>query len=252
MTTGSPHSSRPGRADLPLTVEFQDPSWHVDEVFAALRDAGAALCTTELPEDDEPPTIRRTGSVPVPPAPPPRLQPADWPLGRRGSSRSSTDGIDAFVFFRHDDVGRGAELPSSSPALTARSSRPGLAILRPDRRRRTACSSSVMSWNRCGTFAATKTTVPARMSRTSSPTVIRPAPGDDVVDLVLAVRPLEIRLAGRQDVQADAQVRDGDELEVGSPGGLRGGPLDRRVRGRPLTQPSSREPTGAGGRRMTR
>ena len=47
--------------DLPLTMEFQDPSWHVDETFAALADAGAALCATELPEDAEPPTIRRTG-----------------------------------------------------------------------------------------------------------------------------------------------------------------------------------------------
>src|SRR5258705_309879 len=48
-------------ADLPLTLEFQDPSWHVDETFAALAGAGAALCATELPDDTEPPTLRRTG-----------------------------------------------------------------------------------------------------------------------------------------------------------------------------------------------
>ena len=42
-------------------MEFQDPSWHVDETFAALASAGAALCATELPEDEAPPTIRRTG-----------------------------------------------------------------------------------------------------------------------------------------------------------------------------------------------
>ncbi len=47
--------------DLPLTMEFQEASWHVDETFEALARAGAALCTTELPEDGEPPTIRRTG-----------------------------------------------------------------------------------------------------------------------------------------------------------------------------------------------
>ena len=29
--------------DLPLTMEFQDASWHVDEVFGALAAAGAAL-----------------------------------------------------------------------------------------------------------------------------------------------------------------------------------------------------------------
>ena len=49
-------------SDLPLTLEFQDPSWHVDETFEALARVGAALCSTELPEDAEPPIIRRTGS----------------------------------------------------------------------------------------------------------------------------------------------------------------------------------------------
>jgi uncharacterized protein YecE (DUF72 family) len=47
--------------DLPLTMEFQDPSWHVDETFAALADAGASLVSTESPEDETPPDIRRTG-----------------------------------------------------------------------------------------------------------------------------------------------------------------------------------------------
>ena len=38
-------------------MEFQDPSWHVDETFEALARAGAALCATELPEDEEPPLL---------------------------------------------------------------------------------------------------------------------------------------------------------------------------------------------------
>ena len=46
-------------ATIPLTMEFQDSSWHVDETFGALTEAGAALCATELPEDAEPPTLRR-------------------------------------------------------------------------------------------------------------------------------------------------------------------------------------------------
>jgi hypothetical protein len=29
--------------DLPVTLEFQDPSWHVDETFASLAAVGAAL-----------------------------------------------------------------------------------------------------------------------------------------------------------------------------------------------------------------
>ena len=61
---------------IPLVVELQDRTWHVDETFAALHAAGATLCTTELPPegdegasgspepgtDREPPMIRRTGS----------------------------------------------------------------------------------------------------------------------------------------------------------------------------------------------
>ena len=48
-------------SDLPLTLEFQDRSWHVDETLVALRDARAVLCTTDLPDDPDPPTLRRTG-----------------------------------------------------------------------------------------------------------------------------------------------------------------------------------------------
>ncbi len=50
----SPRCWRRGRATIPLVLEFQDRSWHVDETFAALRAAGAVLCVTELPpEGDE-------------------------------------------------------------------------------------------------------------------------------------------------------------------------------------------------------
>ena len=63
---------------------------------------------------------------------------------------------------------------------------------RPGRRRRAARSSSAMSWKRCGTVAPTNTTEPARTSRTSSPTVTRPRPADDVVHLVLGVRLLAV------------------------------------------------------------
>ena len=96
--------------DLPLTMEFQDASWHVDEVFAALAAAGAALCTTELPEDDDPPTIRRTGPFLYL-----RLRRHYYPADELAAWAARlepflADGLDAFVFFRHDDTGRGAEL----------------------------------------------------------------------------------------------------------------------------------------------
>lgn len=97
-------------ADLPLTMEFQDASWHVDETFAALAGVGAALCATELPEDTGPPTLRRTGRFLY--------------LRLRRHEYDETDlaawaarlepflaaGDDAFVFFRHDEAGLGAEL----------------------------------------------------------------------------------------------------------------------------------------------
>ena len=96
--------------DLPLTVEFQDASWHVDETFDALAQVGAALCTTELPDDAEPPTIRRTGPFLYL-----RLRRHDYTrdelvawAGRLEPFLAAGD--DVFVFFRHDDAGRGPEL----------------------------------------------------------------------------------------------------------------------------------------------
>ena len=95
---------------IPLVVELQDPSWHVDETFAALRSFGATLCATELPEDETPPTIRRTGE---------RLY-----LRLRREDYTSADvaawaarirpfldaGDDVYAFFRHDADGRATEL----------------------------------------------------------------------------------------------------------------------------------------------
>jgi uncharacterized protein YecE (DUF72 family) len=104
-------------ADLPLAVEFQDPSWQVDEVFAALAGIGAALVTTDLESDSEPPTIRRTGRLLYL-----RLRRPDYAAAelRRWLDRLEpflADGVDAYVYFRHDEVGRGAELALELAAL---------------------------------------------------------------------------------------------------------------------------------------
>lgn len=103
--------------DLPLVLEFVDPSWHVDETFEAMRHAGAVLCTTELPEQDGPLDIRVTGTGLYL-----RLRRLDY----------STDELDAwaarlepfldaghpvFVVFRHDESGRAAELATELTGL---------------------------------------------------------------------------------------------------------------------------------------
>jgi uncharacterized protein YecE (DUF72 family) len=92
---------------IPLTMEFQHPSWYDDEVFAALARAGAVMCATELP-DTEPPAIRRTGPFLYL-----RLRRHGYD---RGELRTWADrlapfldsGMDAYVFFRHDDDGLAA------------------------------------------------------------------------------------------------------------------------------------------------
>jgi uncharacterized protein YecE (DUF72 family) len=96
--------------DLPLTFEFQDPSWHVDEVFRRLTEFGAALCATDLPDDPEPPTLRLTGPFLYL-----RLRRDDYSAAEveGWAARLApflAGGNDAFVFFRHDETGRGPEL----------------------------------------------------------------------------------------------------------------------------------------------
>jgi uncharacterized protein YecE (DUF72 family) len=107
-------------ADLPLTMEFQDPSWHVDETFEALARIGAALCTTELPDDPEPPTIRRTGRFLYL-----RLRRHDYTDPEVAAWAARLEpfldaGDDAYVFFRHDEVGRGPELAIALADTVAR------------------------------------------------------------------------------------------------------------------------------------
>jgi uncharacterized protein YecE (DUF72 family) len=106
--------------EVPLTVEFQDASWQVDEVFAMLSAAGAAICATDLPDAAEPPTLRRTGPFLYL-----RLRRHDYSAADLAAWAArlepfTADGVDAFVFFRHDDVGRGAELAASFLQLVPR------------------------------------------------------------------------------------------------------------------------------------
>ena len=101
---------------IPLTMEFQQASWHVDEVFDALRGASATLCATDLPDDSEPPSLRLTGPFLYL-----RLRRHDYRAGEltEWAERLApfvVDGRDAFVFFRHDETGRATELATGFEA----------------------------------------------------------------------------------------------------------------------------------------
>jgi len=105
--------------DLPLTMEFQDASWHVDEVFAALREAGAVLCATDLDELPEAPTLRLTG-------------PFLYVRLRRGEYTDADISTwasrlipflaaanDAYVFFKHDETGVATRYAAALTAAVA-------------------------------------------------------------------------------------------------------------------------------------
>ena len=107
-------------ASIPLVLEAQHPSWHVDETFAALRAAGAVLCTTDLDELDEAPDIRRTGPFLYL-----RLRRATYTDEELdGWARRLVpfldDGLDAYVLFRHDEDGTSAVHAAAFPERVER------------------------------------------------------------------------------------------------------------------------------------
>ena len=111
--------------ELPLALEFQDASWHVDDVFRAVADAGGVLVATDLEADREPPPLRRSGPFLYL-----RLRRPDYSADElaRWVDRLEpflADGLDAYVYFRHDDVGRGAELALE---LAARAAAAGVGV----------------------------------------------------------------------------------------------------------------------------
>jgi uncharacterized protein YecE (DUF72 family) len=92
-------------AGLPLTVEFQHASWHVDETFALLRERGAVLCATELDADEEPPTVRVTGRFLYLRLRRAAYAPAELDAWAARVVPFLEAGLDAYVFFRHDETG---------------------------------------------------------------------------------------------------------------------------------------------------
>ena len=93
--------------ELPLAMELQHPSWHVDEVLTLLAEHGAALCATDLDAAAEP-DLRLTAAFVYL-----RLRRATYAEADlvRWSGRLQpflAAGTDCFVFFRHDADGASA------------------------------------------------------------------------------------------------------------------------------------------------
>jgi uncharacterized protein YecE (DUF72 family) len=94
-------------AEMPLTLEFQDASWHADDVFGLLSAHSVALCATDL-DDREPPDLRLTGPFVYL-----RLRRTEYSDGELDawSERITAfldAGTDCYVFLRHDETGRSA------------------------------------------------------------------------------------------------------------------------------------------------
>jgi uncharacterized protein YecE (DUF72 family) len=94
-------------AGMPLTLEFQHPSWQVDEIHMLLREHDAALCATDL--DDLPqPDLRLTGPFLYVRLRRETYTDAELEAWARRIEPFLADGRDAYVFLRHDETGDSA------------------------------------------------------------------------------------------------------------------------------------------------
>jgi uncharacterized protein YecE (DUF72 family) len=106
-------------AAVPLAVEAQDASWHVDETHAILRAAGAALVVTETDDAPDPP-LTVTGPLVYLRLRRSAYGTADLDAWAARLEPFLDDGRDAYVFFRHDEHGA---TPGYAMALAERLAR---------------------------------------------------------------------------------------------------------------------------------
>lgn len=95
-------------SDLPLTMEFQHPSWQMDEVHTLLMRHHAVLCATDLDEASDLPDLRVTGDFLYLRLRRSTYDEADLDDWAARLAPFLDDGLDAYVFFRHDADGTSA------------------------------------------------------------------------------------------------------------------------------------------------
>ena len=96
--------------------EFRHPSWFDDEVFGLLRDHRAALCVADAEGNLEVPFVATTDWGYL------RLRRPDYgdaELKARLKRVQEQDWRDAFVFFKHEDEGKGPRLAKRFMELAA-------------------------------------------------------------------------------------------------------------------------------------
>lgn len=93
-------------ANRPAAMEFRNDTWLSDDVYAALHDHNVALCIADTDEESTPfVATANWGYL--------RLRGADYPegeLGKWAERVTEQDWDAAFVFFKHEDEGRGPAL----------------------------------------------------------------------------------------------------------------------------------------------
>jgi uncharacterized protein YecE (DUF72 family) len=99
-----------------VAFEFRHPSWFDDEVFGLLRAHRAALCIADAEDDLEVPVVATTtwGCL--------RLRRPDYDdaaLKRWVKQVRNQNWQDAFVFFKHEDEGKGPQLAKRFLELAA-------------------------------------------------------------------------------------------------------------------------------------
>ncbi len=107
--------------DIALALELRHASWLDDAVHDRLRERGVALVTIDADDLDDPPFIRRTGSLLYVRLRRTSYSPADLEAWSARLAPFLDDGVDACVFLRHD--ADGASAIGAQTLLTRRSSR---------------------------------------------------------------------------------------------------------------------------------